>query len=128
MQDTIECGPALDIPTGPTGDPLMLAKLDMPTLPSTTLRRPRLLERVTAGAEGRLTVVCAPAGCGKTTLMLSWVEAGLAPGPVVWISLDALDRQPGIFWSYLLTGLTGRAWPRRACRRPTIRTSWIRPS
>ena len=84
----------------------MLAKLDMPTLPSTTLRRPRLLERVTAGAQGRLTVVCAPAGCGKTTLMLSWVEAGLSPGPVVWISLDALDRQPGIFWSYLLTALT----------------------
>ena len=84
----------------------MLAKLDMPTLPSTALRRPRLVERVTAGAEGRLTVVCAPAGCGKTTLLLSWVEAGLAPGPVVWISLDALDRQPGIFWSYLLTGLT----------------------
>ncbi len=106
MQDTIECGPALDIPTGPTGDPLMLAKLDMPTLPSTTLRRPRLLERVTAGVQGRLTVVCAPAGCGKTTLMLSWVEAGLSPGPVVWISLDALDRQPGIFWSYLLTALT----------------------
>ena len=106
MQDTIECSPGLDIPTGPTGDPLMLAKLDMPTLPSTALRRPRLLERVSAGAEGRLAVVCAPAGCGKTTLMLSWVEAGLAPGPVVWISLDALDRQPGIFWSYLLTGLT----------------------
>ena len=105
MQDTIESNPGLDIPTGPTGDPLMLAKLDMPTLPSTTLRRLRLLDRVTAGGQGRLTVVCAPAGCGKTTLMLSWVEAGLSPGPVVWISLDALDRQPGIFWSYLLTGL-----------------------
>jgi LuxR family maltose regulon positive regulatory protein len=38
--------------------------------------------------------------------MLSWVDAGLAPGPVVWISLDALDRQPGIFWTYLLTALT----------------------
>ena len=105
MQDTIESNPGLDIPTGPTGDPLMLAKLDMPTLPSTTLRRPRLLDRVTTGGQGRLTVVCAPAGCGKTTLVLSWVEAGLAPGPVVWISLDALDRQPGIFWSYLLAGL-----------------------
>jgi len=105
MQDTIERGAALDIPTGPTGDPLMLAKLDRPALPSTTLGRRRLLDRVTTGTEGRLTVVCAPAGCGKTTLTLSWVEAGLAPGPVTWLSLDALDRQPGIFWSYLLTGL-----------------------
>jgi LuxR family maltose regulon positive regulatory protein len=95
MQDTIESNPGLDIPTGPTGDPLMLAKLDMPTLPSTTLRRPRLLDRVTTGGQGRLTVVCAPAGCGKTTLVLSWVEAGLAPGPVVWTRWTASPGSSG---------------------------------
>ena len=83
----------------------MLAKLDVPELARTTLRRPRLLTRLTTGTEGRLTVVCAPAGSGKTTLTLSWMDAGLPPGPVVWISLDALDRQPGVFWSYLCTGL-----------------------
>jgi LuxR family maltose regulon positive regulatory protein len=83
----------------------MLAKLDMPQLPPAALIRPRLQERITTGVLGRLTLVCAPAGAGKTTLMLSWVSAEVAPGPVVWINLDALDRQPGVFWSYLLTGL-----------------------
>lgn len=83
----------------------MLAKLDVPQLAPTTLRRPRLLERITTGVESRLIVVCAPAGSGKTTLALSWMDAGLASGPVVWISLDALDRQPGIFWAYVRTGL-----------------------
>src|SRR5215204_3952558 len=92
-------------PTGPTGDPLMLAKLDMPQLPPAALIRPRLQERITTGVLGRLTSVCAPPGAGKTTLLLSWISADVAPGPVVWLSLDALDRQPGIFWSYLLTGL-----------------------
>jgi LuxR family maltose regulon positive regulatory protein len=105
MHESIACSTRIDIPTGPAGAPLLLAKLDMPSLPATTLRRPRLLDRVTAGVCGRLTVVCAPAGSGKTTLMRSWTDDGLAPGPVVWITLDPLDRQPGIFWSYLLAGL-----------------------
>src|SRR3954469_25413703 len=79
-------------PTGPTGDPLMLAKLDMPQLPPAALIRPRLQERITTGVLGRLTFVCAPPGAGKTTLLLSWVSADVAPGPVVWLNLDALDR------------------------------------
>ncbi len=104
-------------PTGPTGDPLMLAKLDMPQLPPATLIRPRLHERLSSGVRGRLTVICAPPGAGKTTLLLSWISADVAPGPVVWLSLDALDRQPGIFWSYLLTGLA----------RAGLRTSTVAP-
>jgi LuxR family transcriptional regulator, maltose regulon positive regulatory protein len=92
-------------PTGPAGEPLMLAKLDAPQSPSSTVLRPRLLDRVSAGVAGRLTLVCAPAGTGKTTLLLSWLSSGLAPGAVVWVSLDRGDRKPGVFWSYLLTGL-----------------------
>jgi LuxR family maltose regulon positive regulatory protein len=105
MGDSIRTDAVVEIAVGPTGDPPMLAKLDMPTLPSTTLRRPRLLDQVTAGVGGRLTVVCAPAGAGKTTLMADWASSGLPPGPVAWISLDACDRQPGVFWFYLLAGL-----------------------
>jgi LuxR family transcriptional regulator, maltose regulon positive regulatory protein len=96
----------------------MLAKLDVPQPPSRMLLRPRLVDRVAAGVAGRLTIVCAPAGSGKTTLMLSWLSSSRAPGPVVWISLDGCDRQPAVFWSYLLTGLvragvsgTGVEWP-----------------
>src|SRR5215207_6292548 len=106
-------------PTGPTGDPLMLAKLDMPQLPPAALIRPRLQERITTGVLGRLTSVCAPPGAGKTTLLLSWVSAEVAPGPVVWINLDALDRQPGIFWSYLLTGLARAGVPTSTVAAPS---------
>src|SRR5829696_8300247 len=98
-------------PTGPTGDPLMLAKLDMPQLTPAALVRPRLHEQVARAVTGRLTFVCAPPGAGKTTMMVSWVASGSAPGPVVWLNLDALDRQPGIFWSYLLTGLARAGVP-----------------
>jgi LuxR family maltose regulon positive regulatory protein len=105
-------------PTGPTGDPLMLAKLDMPQLPPAALIRPRLLERITKGVLGRLTLVCAPPGAGKTTLLLSWVAAEVSPGPVVWLNLDALDRQPGIFWSYLLTGLARAGVPTSTVAAP----------
>lgn len=97
--------------TGPTGDQLILAKLDMPQLLPGALVRPRLLDRITTGVQGGLTFVCAPAGTGKTTLMVSWVSTGVAPGPVVWINLDALDRQPGIFWSYLMAGLARAGVP-----------------
>jgi LuxR family maltose regulon positive regulatory protein len=105
-------------PTGPTGDPLMLAKLDMPQLPPAALIRPRLQDRITTGVLGRLTLVCAPPGAGKTTLLLSWVSAEVAPGPVVWLNLDALDRQPGIFWSYLLTGLARAGVPTSTVAAP----------
>jgi LuxR family maltose regulon positive regulatory protein len=96
----------------------MLAKLDMPQLPPAALIRPRLQERITIGVLGRLTFVCAPPGAGKTTLLLSWVSAEVAPGPVVWLNLDALDRQPGIFWSYLLTGLARAGVPTSTVAAP----------
>ena len=105
-------------PTGPTGDQLILAKLDMPQLLPGALVRPRLLQRITTGVQGRLTVVCAPPGTGKTTLMLSWVSTGVVPGPVVWFNLDALDRQPGIFWSYLMAGLARAGVPTSAVPAP----------
>ncbi|MFL6129428.1 MAG: LuxR C-terminal-related transcriptional regulator [Mycobacteriales bacterium] len=83
----------------------------MPQLPPAALLRPRLQERITTGVLGPLTFVCAPPGAGKTTLMLSWVSAEVAPGPVAWLNLDALDRQPGIFWSYFLAGLARAGVP-----------------
>ena len=62
--------------------------------------RPRLQTRITEGLRGLLTLVIAPAGFGKTTL----VAASLAGGemPVAWLSLDRDDNQPGRFLSYLI--------------------------
>jgi LuxR family transcriptional regulator, maltose regulon positive regulatory protein len=47
--------------------------------------RPRLIERLNQAIEGKLTVVCAPAGFGKTTLLGQWLAG--AP-PAAWLSLD----------------------------------------
>ena len=51
---------------------------------------------------GRLTLVAAPAGFGKSTLISSWVrELG---GPTAWVSLDATDNDPTLFWAYVISG------------------------
>jgi LuxR family maltose regulon positive regulatory protein len=52
-----------------------------------------------------VTAVTGAAGSGKTVLVSSWVRAGLAPGPVAWLTLDAADNVPGAFWSYVLEAL-----------------------
>ncbi len=97
-------------PTGgeviPLGDPVMIAKFLVPAPNGPMLRRRRLVERLSAAVAGRpVTLVCAPAGSGKTVLASSWVTSGMVPGPVVWISLDEDDERPGIFWTYVVTGL-----------------------
>jgi LuxR family maltose regulon positive regulatory protein len=100
---------ALERMLTPAGDPVMTAKFLVPVMNAPVLERPRLLSLLTeAVAAGPLTLISAPAGSGKTVLASSWVRAGGAPGPAGWISLDEEDDLPGIFWTYLLTGL-GRA-------------------
>jgi LuxR family maltose regulon positive regulatory protein len=89
----------------PAGDPVMTAKFLVPVMNAPVLERPRLLRLLTAAAAGPLTLISAPAGSGKTVLASSWVRSAAAPGPVGWISLDEEDDLPGIFWTYVLTGL-----------------------
>jgi LuxR family transcriptional regulator, maltose regulon positive regulatory protein len=90
----------------PLGDPIMSAKFFVPAPNGPVLRRRRLVDRLAAAvAERPLTVVCAPAGTGKTILAGSWVTSGIVPGPVVWISLDEDDDRPGVFWTYVVAGL-----------------------
>jgi LuxR family maltose regulon positive regulatory protein len=68
--------------------------------------RPRLSERLSRGAESKLTLVSAPAGFGKTTLLAEWLAATPADGrSVAWVSLDQGDNQPASFWTYLITAL-----------------------
>jgi LuxR family maltose regulon positive regulatory protein len=65
--------------------------------------RPRLLTRLTGGIERGLTVVCTPAGFGKTTLLGDWVRRGRRPA--AWLSLDAGDNDPVRFWRYVAAAL-----------------------
>ena len=60
------------------------------------------------GADSRLTLVSAPAGFGKTTLLADWLHG--APGTdrsVAWLSLDPADNEPATFWTYVVTALQG---------------------
>jgi LuxR family maltose regulon positive regulatory protein len=58
------------------------------------------------GAESKLTLISAPAGFGKTTLLAEWLAAAPAgERSVAWLSLDQADNQPAVFWSYLMATL-----------------------
>jgi LuxR family transcriptional regulator, maltose regulon positive regulatory protein len=90
----------------PVGDPIMTAKFIVPTaVNAAVVERRRLLDLLSAAVTRPLTLVHAPAGSGKTVAVSSWVTAGASPGPVTWISLDEEDDLPGVFWTYLVTGL-----------------------
>src|SRR3954452_440749 len=91
--------------TTPSGDPIMTAKFLIPAAKAPVVPRPRLFDRLTGAVRGPLTLVSAPAGSGKSVLVSTWATSGEAPGPLVWISLDEEDHQPGVFWSYVLAGL-----------------------
>jgi LuxR family maltose regulon positive regulatory protein len=83
---------------------LVATKLYVPHPRRGVVARPRLLHRLSDGVEGRLTLLSAPAGFGKTTLLASWLAR---PGHrrVAWLSLDASDRDPAAFWTGLVTAL-----------------------
>jgi LuxR family maltose regulon positive regulatory protein len=86
--------------------PMIATKLYVPKLRRDLVTRPRLSERLRRGAESRLTLVSAPAGFGKTTLLAEWL--GETPGEdrsVAWLSLDPADNEPESFWTYVVTAL-----------------------
>ncbi len=88
----------------PTSD-LVATKTQPPRLPARLVRRSALVDRVRARTSGRLTLISAPAGYGKTTLVLSALH-GL-PTPSAWVSLDEGDNDPVLFWRYLGAALAG---------------------
>ena len=76
-------------------------KLLLPRPGARAVARPRLDDLLVRGSESRLTLVSAPAGFGKTTLLSTWF-ASRGARPVGWVSLDQRDRDPSTFWTYLL--------------------------
>jgi LuxR family transcriptional regulator, maltose regulon positive regulatory protein len=86
--------------------PLLETKLHVPRWRRSLVARPRLSERLSRGAESALTLVSAPAGFGKTTLLTQWLAAAPADGrSVAWLSLDQRDNDPALFWTYLVGAL-----------------------
>ena len=83
--------------------PLLATKLYQPPPRPNVVPRPRLIERLNAGLHRKLTLIAAPAGFGKTTLVSAWV-AGCAR-PAAWLSLDEGDNDPTRFLTYLVAAL-----------------------
>jgi LuxR family maltose regulon positive regulatory protein len=83
--------------------PLLATKFHVPRRRRGAVPRPRLVERLDRAIEGRLTLVSAPAGFGKTTVLTEWLAARELPA--AWLSLDPRDNDPVVFWTYLLSAL-----------------------
>ncbi|SDZ28322.1 LuxR family transcriptional regulator, maltose regulon positive regulatory protein [Micromonospora pattaloongensis] len=97
----------------PDGLPLLASKLTVPEPPAAVVLRPRLTTLLDAGTGGPVTLVAAPAGWGKTVLLSSWLAAGYARFPAVWMTVEPSDRGPR-FWSYLRAALSSAVLPHHA--------------
>ena len=90
-------------------DPLVETKLLLPRSRREVVPRPRLAALLARASEAPVTLVSAPAGFGKTTLLSTWLSRDPARpgdgGPVAWVSLDERDRRPATFWTYVLLAL-----------------------
>ncbi len=82
---------------------LLQTKLYIPPPRPELVPRPRLIERLNAGLDRKLTLISAPAGFGKTTLVSEWVTD--SNRPVAWISLDEGDNDPTCFLAYFIAAL-----------------------
>ena len=102
---------------------LLSTKLYIPTPRSNLVPRPRLIERLNACVQNKLTLISAPAGFGKTTLLSHWIEnirlKGMVsePGTDVlaalkpkchWLSLDDGDNDLASFMAYLVAALNAK--------------------
>lgn len=83
--------------------PLLTTKLHIARTRPDAVPRPRLVARLNGGCRGRLTIVSAPAGFGKTTLLSEW--AHVSRQNVAWMSIDEGDNIPVRFWTYFVGGL-----------------------
>ena len=100
-------GPTTDVKarTSPSSLPshLLATKLSAPPARAQLVPRPRLFERLAAGLQGKLTLIAAPAGFGKTTLLSAWrTTAAASRLSFGWVSLDTGDNDPLLFWGYFL--------------------------
>ncbi|SIS00061.1 LuxR C-terminal-related transcriptional regulator [Micromonospora avicenniae] len=109
-----------------TRPPLLASRLTPPALPEPVVARPRLLRRLDEGSAGSVTLVSAPAGWGKTTLLAAWARlAGASAGEgaevrpdgsvadtvrpaPAWVSVEAGDDGDRL-WSYVLAALRNSA-------------------
>src|SRR5215216_6750017 len=102
MEHTATMVTSLEHPAA--GMPLLATKLYSPRWRPGLVSRPNLIERLNQGTGRKLTLVSAPAGFGKTTLLAEWLAAtSINDRAAGWVSLDETDNDPALFWTYVIT-------------------------
>ena len=85
---------------------LLATKFYLPVASGPLISRPRLAALLDESVKCPLTLISAPAGFGKTTLLSAWTQSLSAHKSLVaWVSLDEEDNEPRLFWSYVLSAL-----------------------
>ncbi|HEX2223938.1 MAG TPA: LuxR C-terminal-related transcriptional regulator [Thermoanaerobaculia bacterium] len=90
-------------PTVPPAPPLLATKLHVPVARGHKVHRGRLFDRLDQGTQTALSLVAAPAGFGKSTLLSDWLHS--RPRPAGWVSLEPSDNDLRRFLSYLAAAL-----------------------
>ncbi|MBZ0307292.1 MAG: AAA family ATPase, partial [Anaerolineae bacterium] len=83
--------------------PILATKLYIPQRRPQAVPRPRLVKQLNDGRHRKLTLISAPAGFGKTTLVSEWLAQ--AEGSAAWLSLDESDNDLTRFLTYLVAAL-----------------------
>src|SRR6266487_971648 len=99
-------GRKAEIPSADSGlslDTLLVDKIHIPRPRPHLVHRPRLIQRLQQGLDQVLTLLSAPAGFGKTTLLGDWLVSHAVPA--AWLSLEPQDNDPARFLAYLLAAL-----------------------
>lgn len=88
--------------------PLLTTKLFIPHIRPNLVPRPRLIEQLNEGLHRKLTLISAPAGFGKTTVVSEWIQTmggSTQPARIAWFSLDEGDNDPTRFLTYLVAAV-----------------------
>lgn len=101
MGSTIDTNPA--VRRVPTGSPFFRSKLRAPVPPEHHVHRPRLVELLDVLTKDPATLVVAPAGAGKTSLVAEW--AAQTPVRTSWLSLDDADKEGGQLWKGVVAAI-----------------------
>ena len=84
---------------------LVATKLHVPAIGGQLVHRAALLDALSAGRRRKLTLLSAPAGWGKTTLLAQWALGAGEDQRFGWLSLDRSDNDPVWFWMYVVAAL-----------------------
>ena len=86
-------------------DSILEAKLRPPPARTEWMVRPRLLEKLARAGQRAVTLIAAPAGYGKTTLVTQWLASKPATAKLAWISLDSTENESARLWTHIATAL-----------------------